>query len=92
MWVGSELNPLCASANEESGLLVNNAPLTQRWIDRPHHAEAPAHWQVDGRCPCGCGCWFEVGAGAGVFVGVGGWGCWVEVGVVVRKDWAPTLW
>ena len=28
MWVGSELNPLCASANEESGPLVNNAPLT----------------------------------------------------------------
>ena len=28
MWVGSELNPLCASANEESDPLVNNAPLT----------------------------------------------------------------
>ena len=24
------VNPLCASANEESGLLVNNAPITQR--------------------------------------------------------------
>ena len=29
MWVGSERNPLCASANEASGPLVNNAPLTQ---------------------------------------------------------------
>ena len=29
MWIGSELNPLCASANEESGPLVNNAPLTK---------------------------------------------------------------
>ena len=28
MWIGSELNSLCASANEESGPLVNNAPLT----------------------------------------------------------------
>ena len=28
MWVGSEKNPLCASANEESGPLVNNTPLT----------------------------------------------------------------
>ena len=28
MWVGSELNPLCASANEEFGTLANNAPLT----------------------------------------------------------------
>ena len=28
MWIGSELNPLCASANEESGPLVNNVPLT----------------------------------------------------------------
>ena len=29
MWIGSERNPLCASANEESGPLVNDAPLTQ---------------------------------------------------------------
>ena len=29
MWVGLELNPLCASANEESDSLVNNAPLTE---------------------------------------------------------------
>ena len=28
MWIGSELNPLCTSANEESGPLVNNALLT----------------------------------------------------------------
>ena len=28
MWVGSERIPLCASANEESDPLVNNAPLT----------------------------------------------------------------
>ena len=28
MWVGSERIHLCASANEESGPLVNNAPLT----------------------------------------------------------------
>ena len=28
MCVGSELNHLCASANEDSGPLVNNAPLT----------------------------------------------------------------
>ena len=28
MWIGSEQNLLCASANEESGPLVNNAPLT----------------------------------------------------------------
>ena len=27
MWIGSELDPLYASANEESGALVNNAPL-----------------------------------------------------------------
>ena len=26
MWIGSEQNPLCASANEESDLLANNAP------------------------------------------------------------------
>ena len=30
MWVGSERIPLCASANEESDSLVNNAPLTGR--------------------------------------------------------------
>ena len=29
MWVGSERIPLCASANEESDSLVNNAPLTE---------------------------------------------------------------
>ena len=28
LWIGSEINPLCASANEESGPLVNSAPLT----------------------------------------------------------------
>ena len=28
MWVASERNSLCASANEESDTLVNNAPLT----------------------------------------------------------------
>ena len=28
MWIGSERNPLCASANEESDPLVKNAPLT----------------------------------------------------------------
>ena len=28
MWIGSEFNLLCASGNEESGPLVNNAPLT----------------------------------------------------------------
>ena len=28
MWIGSEINPLCASANEESDSLVNNAPFT----------------------------------------------------------------
>ena len=27
MWIGSELNHLCASATEESGPLVNNVPL-----------------------------------------------------------------
>ena len=27
MWIGSEINPLCASANE-SGPLVNKTPLT----------------------------------------------------------------
>ena len=34
MWVGSERIPLCASANEESDSLVNNAPLTQEREDR----------------------------------------------------------
>ena len=29
MWVGSERLPMCASANEESDSLVNNAPLTR---------------------------------------------------------------
>ena len=28
MWIGSEQNPLCASANEEPGTLANNASLT----------------------------------------------------------------
>ena len=28
MWIGSELNPLCASTNEECGPLVNKTPLT----------------------------------------------------------------
>ena len=28
MWVGSEQNPLCASANEELGTLADNTPLT----------------------------------------------------------------
>ena len=29
MWVGLELNTLCASANEDSDSLVNNAPPTE---------------------------------------------------------------
>ena len=42
MWIGSELNPLCASANEESGPLVNNAPLTgyePKFFDDNHFSE-----------------------------------------------------
>ena len=42
MWIGSELNPLCASANEESGPLVNNAPLTgyePNFFDDYHFSE-----------------------------------------------------
>ena len=42
MWTGSELNPLCASAKEESGLLVNNAPLTgyePNFFDDYHFSE-----------------------------------------------------
>ena len=42
MWIGSELNTLCASANEESGPLVNNAPLTgyePKFFDDYHFSE-----------------------------------------------------
>ena len=42
MWIGSELNPLRASANEESGLLVSNAPLTgyePNFFDDYHFSE-----------------------------------------------------
>ena len=42
MWIGSEINPLCASANEESGFLVNNAPLTgyePNFFDDYHFSE-----------------------------------------------------
>ena len=42
MWVGSEINPLCASANEESDPLVNNAPLTgyePKFFDDYHFSE-----------------------------------------------------
>ena len=42
MWIGSEQNPLCASANEESGPLVNNAPLTgyePNFLDDYHFSE-----------------------------------------------------
>ena len=34
MWIGSELNPLYTSPNEESGLLANNAPLTDEAVPR----------------------------------------------------------
>ena len=42
MWVGSERNSLCASANEESGPLVNNNPLTSyepKFFDDYHFSE-----------------------------------------------------
>ena len=42
MWVGSEQNPLCASANEESDPLVNNAPLSgyePKFFDDYHISE-----------------------------------------------------
>ena len=42
MWIGSEINPLYASANEESGSLVNNAPLTgyePKFFDDYHFSE-----------------------------------------------------
>ena len=42
MWIGSEINPLCASANEESDLLVNNATLTgyePNFFDDYHFSE-----------------------------------------------------
>ena len=42
MWVISELNLLCASANETSGSLVNNAPLTgyePKFFDDYHFSE-----------------------------------------------------
>ena len=42
MWVGSERIPLCASANEESDSLVNNAPLTgyePKFFDDYHFSE-----------------------------------------------------
>ena len=42
MWTGSERNPLCASANEKSGRLVNNATLTgyePKFFDDYHFSE-----------------------------------------------------
>ena len=42
MWVGSERIPLCASKNEESDSLVNNAPLTgykPKFFDEDHCSE-----------------------------------------------------
>ena len=42
MWVGSERCSLCASANEESDSLVNNAPLTgyePKFFDDYHFSE-----------------------------------------------------
>ena len=42
MWIGSKLNPLCASANEESGPLANNALLTgyePNFFDDYHFSE-----------------------------------------------------
>ena len=42
MWIGSEQNSLCASANEESGFLVNNAPVTgyePNFFDDYHFSE-----------------------------------------------------
>ena len=42
MWIGSELNPLCASANEECGPLVNKTPLTgyePNFFDDYHFSE-----------------------------------------------------
>ena len=39
VWVGLERNPLCASANEESGPLVNNAPLTDCIFQRSRNSE-----------------------------------------------------
>ena len=42
MWIGSELNSLCASVNKESGPLVNNAPLTgyePNFFDDCHFSE-----------------------------------------------------
>ena len=41
MWIGSELKPLCASANEESGPLVNNAPLTVEGSDSVWGPDCP---------------------------------------------------
>ena len=64
MWIGSELNHLCASANEEPGPLVNNAPSHNfRWCDQhwrnafcrssaPDEGDNPTElegkWRVDG--------------------------------------------
>ena len=47
MWIGSEQNLLCASANEESGPLANNAPLT--YSDEPGTmlAWADVDWSGD---------------------------------------------
>ena len=40
MWIGSELNPLCASANEESGPLAENTPLAgYDVLDDFHYSE-----------------------------------------------------
>ena len=45
MWVGSERSTLCASANEESDSLVNDAPLTCSWakIRDPDHRRNAKH-------------------------------------------------
>ena len=45
MWIGSEQNTQCASANEESGPLVNNAPLKgyePNFFDDYHFSETSA--------------------------------------------------
>ena len=42
MWIGSELDHLCTSPNEESGPLANNAPLTgyePNFFDDYHYSE-----------------------------------------------------
>ena len=50
VWIGSEKNPLCASANEESDPLVNNAPSHRNWRPaQPHEISSGRHrawWQT----------------------------------------------